>query len=173
VNSSELPSFSLRALGEADLDRVVELNNASTPAVPHSTREDIARLVELATLALVVIEDSRPEYAVGFVLAMAPGVDYDSENYTWFADRGVAGMYVDRVVLGEGFRGQGLGPRLYGAVFDAARQAGLGEVQCEVNVDPPNPGSLAFHSRNGFGEVGRQATKGGSVVVALLAASVD
>lgn len=172
MTSSELASFSLRPLGDADLDRVVELNNAATPAVPQSTREDIAELVGLSSLALAVVDDQAPERPIGFLLAMEPGQDYASENYVWFTRRGVAGLYVDRIVLDEAHRSRGLGPRLYGAVFDAARRAGLGEVQCEVNIEPPNPRSLAFHSRLGFTEVGQQATKGGSVVVALLAASV-
>ena len=43
---------------------------------------------------------------------------------------------------------------------------------CEVNLEPPNPESLAFHDRLGFGRVGEQATKGGSVVVALLSRDV-
>lgn len=172
MTSSELPSFSLRPLGEADLDRVVELNNAATPAVPQSTREDIAGLVALSSLALAVVDDADPEVAVGFLLAMEPGQDYASENYVWFTERGVPGLYVDRIVLDEAHRSRGLGPRLYAAVFDAARAAGLAEVQCEVNIEPPNPRSLAFHSRLGFTEVGQQGTKGGSVVVALLAASV-
>ena len=42
----------------------------------------------------------------------------------------------------------------------------------EVNVDPPNPVSSAFHESMGFAEVGRQQTYGGSVTVALLAAPV-
>jgi predicted GNAT superfamily acetyltransferase len=45
-------------------------------------------------------------------------------------------------------------------------------VTCEVNLDPPNPRSLAFHERLGFREVGRQATKGGAFTVVLLAAAV-
>lgn len=51
-------------------------------------------------------------------------------------------------------------------MFDAASKQG----RDEVNVDPPNPGSLRFHDRLGFTEVGRQATKGDTVTVALLAA---
>ena len=44
---------------------------------------------------------------------------------------------------------------------------------CEVNIEPPNPASLAFHARMGFDRVGEQSTKGGEVVVALLAAPVS
>ena len=75
-------------------------------------------------------------------------------------------------MLAAHLRGRGLGPQLYQAVFDEARRVRADEVLCEVNLEPPNPGSLAFHTRIGFAEVGRQSTKGGANVVALLAAPV-
>jgi hypothetical protein len=58
-------------------------------------------------------------------------------------------------------------------VFDHARAGGAPVVTAEVNMEPPNPGSLAFHHRLGFREVGQQDTYGGSVRVSLLAAPVD
>ncbi|MHB1091087.1 MAG: hypothetical protein ACYC06_04325 [Ilumatobacteraceae bacterium] len=39
---------------------------------------------------------------------------------------------------------------------------------CEVNLQPPNPDSLRFHQRLGFGEVGQQESKPG-LIVSLLA----
>lgn len=39
---------------------------------------------------------------------------------------------------------------------------------CEVNLEPPNPHSLAFHHRLGFTQVGEQVTTRGTVRVALL-----
>ena len=73
-------------------------------------------------------------------------------------------------MIAESERGNRLGQALYAAVFAEAERLGLPEVTCEVNLDPPNPGSLAFHERLGFERLGSQATKGGSVTVALLAA---
>jgi predicted GNAT superfamily acetyltransferase len=107
---------------------------------------------------------------------MPPGLDYASENYLFFSDRarelGRTFVYVDRIVLAPAMRSRGLGPQLYAAVSDEARRVGAPEVLCEVNVEPPNPGSLAFHTRLGFVEVGRQKTHGGENTVALLAAPV-
>jgi hypothetical protein len=37
----------------------------------------------------------------------------------------------------------------------AACEAGYTRVCCEVNVEPPNPGSDAFHANLGFEEIGR------------------
>ena len=39
---------------------------------------------------------------------------------------------------------------------------------CEVNEQPPNPASMAFHERFGFAAVGRQETEGGTKQVALM-----
>jgi hypothetical protein len=43
---------------------------------------------------------------------------------------------------------------------------------CEVNLRPPNEGSLRFHRRLGFREVGRQETPYGALVT-LLALDLD
>jgi len=163
-------AYLLRPLTPVDAARITDLNNAAVPAVPEMTEEDLDALREMADVALAVIDDAQPQRVLGFVLAMHPGSPYDSENYRWFEQRGGNGLYVDRIVVDAAERGRGLGQVLYASVFGAAEAEGRSEVTCEVNIDPPNPGSLAFHSRLGFTEVGRQATKGGSVVVALLAA---
>ncbi len=159
----------LRPLVAADADALAPLNDAAAPAVPITAPADLARLLDLAGLALGLERDGR---LVGFVIAMPPGAAYDSENYRYFESRGVDHLYVDRIVIAADERGTGLGAVLYAAVFSAARQQGRLEVTCEVNLDPPNPGSLAFHERLGFRSVGTQATKGGAVTVSLLAAPV-
>lgn len=160
---------SIRPIRDDDLEAIVSVNDGAHPAVPITPPDELAELVRVSTVALVV-EDA--DGVGGFILAMPPGLDYASENYRWFSERSRDWLYVDRIVLAPRLQGQGIGPRLYEAVFTAARAAGYGEVTCEVNVRPPNPGSLAFHTRLGFREIGRQATKGGEVEVALLAATV-
>ena len=172
----------VRPLTDDDLDRLVELNRAAVPAVNDIDRDEMAWLVGQAELAVAVAVAAVPDEApdageadagpadavLGFVLALRPGLDYASENYRWFSERGADFLYVDRIVVADGHRSAGLGAALYSAVFDRARALGADEVECEVNVEPPNPGSMAFHARLGFHEVGRQSTKGGAAVVALL-----
>ncbi|NNE42793.1 MAG: GNAT family N-acetyltransferase, partial [Gemmatimonadetes bacterium] len=41
-------------------------------------------------------------------------------------------------------------------------------ITCEVNTRPRNDGSLRFHARLGFREVGTQETEGGAKAVSLL-----
>lgn len=154
-----------------DLDSIVAINNGGYPAVPLAEDSDIERLFALSSLALGIASDTGE--LVGFVMAMDPGEDYDSENYTFFESRFTNHLYIDRVVLNEATRGMGLGSVLYQAIFDKALDDGREWVTCEVNVEPPNPGSLRFHRRWGFEDVDTQATKGGAVIVQLLAARVD
>jgi predicted GNAT superfamily acetyltransferase len=158
----------LRPYRPADLDALVAINDGAAPAVPITPASELAELIGMARLVLVA-DDGEP---AGFVIALGPGRDYASENYAWFSARSSAFLYVDRIVLAPRLQGQGVGPRLYAAVEGAARADGATEITCEVNVRPPNPGSLAFHARLGFVEVGRQETKGGTTEVALLALTV-
>ncbi|RKS80201.1 hypothetical protein CLV35_0623 [Motilibacter peucedani] len=159
----------MRPVVPADLDDVLVINNASVPAVSELDAPALERLVGQTRLALAVVDDATDAVA-GFALCLLPGADYASENYRWFEARSSDFLYVDRIAVGEGSRGRGLGRVLYAAIFDDARALGLAEVCCEVNTRPPNPGSMRFHTRLGFVEVGRQSTKGGSVDVAMLAA---
>jgi predicted GNAT superfamily acetyltransferase len=153
-----------------DLDVVIAINNGGYPAVPMATSEEMTMLLGFASLAVVVENDDGD--VAGFLIAMDPGLEYASENYVYFESRFDNHLYIDRIVLGEKARGLGLGSELYQAVFDKARSDGRDRVTCEVNLEPPNPGSLRFHRRWGFEDLDTQPTKGGQVVVQLLEAKL-
>ncbi len=159
----------LRPIVDADLPALLAINTEAVPAVNLISAEELAELVATSALALAV-DDGEP---AGLLLALPPDRDYASENYRWFSERATAAgmdfLYVDRIVIAPRLRGTGVGRRLYEAVFAAAAEQGRDEVLCEVNLEPPNPGSMRFHAGLGFAEVGRQRTKGGAVEVALLA----
>ena len=163
------PDLSVRRLSPDDASAIVALNDSAYPAVPITSADAMRELLELADVAAAIERDGA---IVGFVVTLGEGADYESENYRFFSERGVDSRYVDRIVIAESERGGGLGAALYRLVFAAARAEGRAEVTCEVNLDPPNPGSIAFHKRLGFVSVGTQATKGGAVTVTLLAAPV-
>ena len=88
----------------------------------------------------------------GFVITFVEGSDYDSPNYRWFSEREPAFQYVDRIVIDPAYRGRGLARRVYRELVERRPDRPL---VAEVNVEPPNRASLAFHASMGFEEVGR------------------
>jgi predicted GNAT superfamily acetyltransferase len=153
----------LRPIAEADVPAVLGLNDRFVDLLSPLDAERLLWLVGLSDHADVV---EVAERVVGFVLTMAPGSAYNSENYLWHAARyGGSFYYLDRIVIAEKMRRQGLAAFVYDAMEDVAR--GFGRMTLEVNVDPPNLGSLAFHERRGYVEVGRLGGPGH--VVGLMA----
>jgi uncharacterized protein len=161
----------IRPCTHDDVDALVAINNSGYPAVPMATSEEIRGLLSMCSLALIAENENGTP--LGFVMAMDPGLDYASENYVFFEARFTNHLYIDRIVLTDDSRGLGLGSQLYEQIFDRARTDGRERVTCEVNLEPPNPGSLRFHRRWGFEDVDTQPTKGGQVVVQLLQAPVS
>jgi len=161
----------LRPIESDDVPAVVVLNDSAYPAVPITSEAEMDDLLAVAGFTYAAIDNDEDDELVAFLIGLRPGAAYASENYQFFDSRGSEYHYVDRIVVAEHARGQRVGQLLYDAVFERARAEGASEVTCEVNLDPPNPGSLAFHARLGFERVGQQQTKGG-VTVALLAAEI-
>lgn len=179
----------VRPMVAGDLGEVLALNQTSVPAVGELDAARLTALVHMAELALVVREsgtaaaagpvagaapaDGAPDGApggrlAGFVVALGPGCGYASPNYGFF-DAGPADfLYVDRIAVAPWAHRSGLGRRLYAEVVARARELRRGRVTCEVNLQPPNPRSQAFHAALGFVEVGRQWTYGHTVEVQLL-----
>lgn len=141
---------------------MLELNNAAVPAVGLLDAPGLARLVGMAVTALVAELDGE---VVGFCIVLAPGADYASVNYGWFAERYDRFAYLDRVAIDPASQGRGIGRELYDRVEAEAIERGDAELFClEVNVRPRNDTSLAFHARLGFTEVGQQETPYGARV---------
>lgn len=154
----------LRDAVRGDWTAILALNEES---VHFTSPLDEARLTELAAAAsyLRVIEEEGTIAA--FLLGFAKGAAYDSQNFLWFDSRLDRFFYVDRVVVAPAFRGRRVADRLYDDFESRARARGIDVVVCEVNVEPPNPVSLAFHARRGFREVGQQPYGEGKTVALL------
>lgn len=137
---------------------ILALNNAHATELSWLTPE---RLHTLLAQAFMARGDG-----TAFIMAFDETAAYDSPNYLWFQTRYPRFIYVDRIVVAPAARKQGHARRLYADLFTLA---GERPVCCEVNFDPPNPVSDAFHARLGFHEVGRAAIHGGSKTVRYLA----
>ena len=104
---------------------------------------------------------------VAFLLAFREGAPYDSPNYTWFAGHYRQFLYIDRVVVAATQQGRGIGALLYDDIVAFAAAAGIAQLTCEFDLEPPNPASARFHARYGFREVGRQWIDEGRKQVSL------
>lgn len=100
-----------------------------------------------------------------FIMTFDQDARYDSPNFLWFRSRYPRFVYVDRVVVAGQARGRGHARRLYEDLFAEVARAGHSIVTCEVNADPPNPVSDAFHAALGFAEVGSAVIHGGKKTV--------
>jgi len=138
---------------------LLALNNAHAQELSWLEPEKLAAMVGEAFLARRVGLDD------ALLIAFDQDAAYDSPNFLWFRERNDRFVYVDRIVVAEKARGRGLARTLYEALFEAARAAGHVRVVCEVNSDPPNPGSDAFHAGMGFVEVGAAVLPGGGKAV--------
>ena len=107
-----------------------------------------------------------------FLLAFDQRADYDSPNFLWFRQRYRRFLYIDRVVVSARMRGRGHARALYLNLFACARRSEHTRVICEVNSDPPNPASDAFHLAMGFTEVGGAVIQQGSKTVPYLSRTI-
>lgn len=156
----------VRDLQPADVDHVLRMNNDNVPAVSFIERDELEQDIRLAKHALV-IDDSPVR---GFCTTFSSGITEDlGVNYAWFTARHPHFVYLDRVVIDTAFRSQGLGEMLYHEVERRIRAEAVTDLfVCEVNLQPRNDGSLRFHARLGFEQVGEQESKPG-LVVAMMA----
>ena len=99
-----------------------------------------------------------------FILAFDQDAAYDSPNFLWFRERYPHFVYVDRIAVAAEARGRGHARQLYEDLFARAAAAGHSLVACEVNAEPPNPASDAFHAALGFVAVGSATLAGGKIV---------
>ncbi|MEZ6030463.1 MAG: GNAT family N-acetyltransferase [Hyphomonadaceae bacterium] len=142
-----MSAITVRDAGEGDEDFILALNAACTPAVGDMTRQKYRQLAGWSWRTLVAEAHGKP---VGFMILVRPGSSYPSDNYGWFETTFARHLYVDRIAVAESARGLGVGRALYEEALRLAAELGEERVTAEVNEDPPNPESMAFHMKLGF-----------------------
>lgn len=147
---------------------LLALNNAHATELSLLTLAEFNRLVQTSFFA-AALEDG-----AAFLIAFDQTADYQSPNFRWFRERHDRFVYVDRVVTSPLARGKGYAKALYADLFQRAKEARHCRIVCEVNLDPPNPASDAFHAALGFAEVGRASVSihGGQRTVRYLLHSI-
>ena len=142
-----------------ELDHLLALNNAHQRETGPLTRDALARMLATAFHSASVGGGKD-----GVLITFDQDAAYDSPNFLWFKARYAAFVYVDRIIVAAHARGRGLARDFYEDLFARAAKARQPRVVCEVNLDPPNPGSLAFHAALGFVAVGEAVLQNGKTV---------
>lgn len=146
----------VRNIVSADVTRVLEINNANTPGVSELTMIELATDLKNSLHALVI--DNEHGEVCAFCITFDPNAPDAGTNHQWFAERYKSFVYLDRIAIDSSHQNRGLGALLYQSVeqlmLDSAEHSLL---CCEVNLEPPNPGSLRFHQRIGFTELGQRS----------------
>ena len=153
----------LREYRPDDLPRLHELNEGGYPGVASETIEKLGHIADESVITVVAELDGE---IAGFCLVLAKGADYDSVNFIWFGERYDDFVYLDRVAVDPKFKRRGVGRAMYAEVerLLAERCPTATEFTLEVNIEPRNDESLAFHHSLGFIEVGQQDTDYGTRV---------
>jgi predicted GNAT superfamily acetyltransferase len=146
----------IAAVSRDEQAAILELNNAHAAELSWLEPERLSFLLGEAFYA------RRIGALEAFIMTFDQDARYDSPNFLWFRQRYPRFVYVDRVVVASAARGRGHARRLYEDLFDRASAAAHTVITCEVNSDPPNPASDAFHAALGFAEVGHAAIHGGA-----------
>jgi predicted GNAT superfamily acetyltransferase len=149
---------------DLDDEAVLALNNAHATETSELTSAGLAALRRQAFLAAGVDRG-----AAAFLICLEHTAAYDNPNFAFFRTRFERFVYIDRVITAAHARGQGHARALYDQLFARATAAGHSLIVTEVNAEPPNPISDAFHARLQFELVERRAVPSQHKVVSYLA----
>ena len=156
--------FTISETTSDELPLIVKMNQEALPAVSSVNINDMNHFLTIVDyFRSLKIE----EKLVGFLIALTPGKEYHSINYKWFEKRFDSFMYVDRIVIDPSYQGNGLGKAFYNDLVDFSNNK-TDRITCEVNIRPKNKGSMIFHEKYGFVQVGTQTTENGKKEVSLM-----
>ena len=156
-------------LNQSEVKSLFELNQSEVPNVGSVA---LPRFQHLVKCAIQLPLERAGDEIEGFVILFDQDTEYDSENFLWFRDRYERFAYVDRVVVSPAFRRQGVAQRLYAECIEYCRAHTFPILTLEINIQPPNPTSFAFHQKMGFQEVGTLQNLGSDKSVSMQALRV-
>ena len=148
----------------SDMDFILNLNQIFTPAVSDLSSDMMSYFLDISDYFKVLKVNG---LSVGFLIALTPGKDYQSENYMWFNKKYESFMYIDRVIVAKDYQERGYGKLFYDNLCNHSKEES-DYITCEVNTRPLNQQSINFHKKYGFYEVGVQETEDGKKCVSLM-----
>jgi predicted GNAT superfamily acetyltransferase len=153
--------FSLSDATTDDTPAILAMNDA---VVDLTSPMDERRLADIVAYGAAVKVARYGDTVTGFLITLPPGCDYDSINYQWFDARFQRFLYIDRIVVDAAARTAGTGNQIYQHTIAAASANHMHWLAAEMNLDPPNDISIAFHRKHGFIAVGEQRLPSGKAV---------
>ena len=147
-----------------ELPLIVKMNQEALPAVSSVNINDMNHFLSIVDYFRSLKIEKK---LVGFLIALTPGKEYHSVNYKWFEKRFDSFMYVDRIVIDPSYQGNGLGKAFYNNLADFSNNK-TDRITCEVNIRPKNEGSMIFHEKYGFNEVGRKDVDSNKSVIYMI-----
>ena len=143
------------------VELLYELNQDNTPEVGSiKSLEMFSKLLNISSLNLLL---KYKDEVIGFIVCFRERSDYSSLNYKFFNNKEKRFLYIDRVVIKEGYRRKGYGTKIYKYLEDFFIKD-LIPICCEVNSFPRNEVSINFHIKNGFEGVGEHDHEDHSVI---------
>jgi len=149
----------LRQYNDSLFEFVLDVNNLNNPAVGVVDKKKLQSLIDQTNYCKVAFYNNTPG---GFLLCLPENIPYDSKNYEWISKRYKNFMYIDRIAVIKEFQNKKLGTALYSDLINYSKKEQYDIILCEVNIHPPNPGSIRFHKRFDFVECGTQFIEGGT-----------
>ncbi|MCH2644486.1 MAG: GNAT family N-acetyltransferase [Candidatus Poseidoniaceae archaeon] len=153
----------IRNLALANIEAIWAINEQGLPGTGRVSEQEISDLLQFSSLSVGMFDGNE---LLGFVICLPPRTRYGSLNYQWFNDHYNAFVYVDRIAVSTLHRNQGVGTKLYETVVAYSKEKNI-PIAAEVNLNPPNPGSIRFHERFHFEQVGVLHHKEKSVTMLL------
>jgi predicted GNAT superfamily acetyltransferase len=156
----------VRAISAADCEQVLRINAQCLPGVAPLDRAECGRLVAMPNEHLAI--DGPGGRLLGYLLAFRSDSPYDGEEFLNFVELASEPfMYIDQIAVEAGFRRRSVASVLYSALERRARSWRGASLCCEIDLSPPNPISLAFHSNKGFVQTGSLNTMDGRTVALM------
>ena len=156
--------YKIEKASKKDLGSILSLNQDSKPAVSSSSFEMMQHLFTICDYFKVCKTNGK---IIGFLNALLPSKDYNSEHYNWFEDRYKSFIYVDRIVIHKSYQNKGYGTIFYNDLMKSFNKDSL-NVACEINTRPYNKQSIQFHKKYGFKEVGKKDVNSNKSVMYMI-----
>jgi len=165
ISTARPKALAIRPLVPADDEQILSLNASAQPNVALLDRAELCRLRALSDGHVVAAQEG---VILGYALTFCRDDAYDGEEFLMLrAMIPQPFSYIDQVVVRGSAQGTGIGRFLYEFIEHTALIRAALWLCCEVNTVPPNPNSLAFHTRMGFSTLGSLATQDGRHVSLL------